>query len=416
MRINGQNFKVKYKVSQGPVSHTADAFLAAGLFPAMKMGRHLSIKGTVSEKLLTATGTIQDIVKAWFPGYTSISIDAESSNHTELNDQRGVGALFSGGMDAFYTLLKHRKEITTLIFMHGFDVPLDNHIFRDRVSRSIREVAIEFDKALIEVEINLPECLRNICSRFRFSIGADAHGAVLASIAHLLSPQLKKVYIPSSYPYSNLNPWGSSPLLDPLWSTEDVEIVHAGCEANRVEKAALIAQSEIALKHLRVCFSEPEDAINCGRCEKCLRVMATLRTVGALDRCNAFSRNLDLDAFARVDTRDDAHYKGYQLILQTVEINGSDPELAKALHKIVKNYEYNKLAKELNEEMGSFFESSTGNSMLGNRRNTFFKYFWRANPGWMSKEVFKENLKLADQKIFGGLIYKYKKMHRNTQG
>ncbi len=407
MQIDGQDYQINYRVSRGPVSNTASAFLAAGLFPAMKFGSDLKIEGTVSPKLLRATNTIQDIIKAWFPGYTSISIKTEISDCIESSEQRGVGAFFSGGMDAFYTLLKHRDEITTLIFVHGFDIQLDKYEFRSRASRAFGEVAAGFNKVLVEVETNLAECLEEISPSF-IHAGGDAHGAVLASIALLLSPQLKKVYIPSSYPYSNLNPCGSHVLLDPLWSTESVEIVHDGCEATRVEKAALVAQSEIALRNLRVCLFKPEDGLNCEQCEKCLRSMATLRAVGALDRCATFRHKLDLETLAKVEIPDEGLYKSYQSTLQTVEMNGNDPELTKALHKCIQNYKYNKLATELNAEMILFLESSTGKKILGNRRNTFLKYLWQVNPAWMIKEVFKETLKLVDRKLLKGRIYKFK--------
>jgi hypothetical protein len=405
MRINGQDVQIKHKVSLRTVSDTADAFLAAGLFPAMKLDGNLTIEGTVSRKLLRATDTIQDIIKSWFPGYTSISIETESSHGGESTDQKGVGAFFSGGIDSFYTLLKHRNEITTLIFMHGFDIQLDKHEFRKRAFKSVREVAAAFNKDLVEVETNLPESLEKISSSF-IPAGGDAHGAVLASIALLLSPQLKKVYIPASTPYYVLDPWGSHVLLDPLWSTEDVEIVHDGCEATRIQKAALVAQSDVALKNLRVCLFKPSEGLNCEQCEKCLRTMAELRAVGALDRCSSFRSQLDLRTFSKIKIEKHLLYYLYQATLQTVEMNGNDSELAKTLRQIIKNYEYNKLAKELNEEMVPFFESSMGNRMLRNRRNTFFKYLWQANPGWMTKEVFKESIKLVDQKFFRGMIHK----------
>jgi hypothetical protein len=405
MQINGQDIQIKHKLSSGPVSHTADAFLIAGMFPAMKLGHDLRIEGTVSPKLLHTTDTIQNIIKSWFPGYTSVSIDAENSNHTDLTDQRGVGAFFSGGIDSYYTLLKHRDEITTLIFIHGFDIQLEKREFRERASKAFRGVAVAFNKVLIEVETNLAESLEEISPSF-IPAGGDAHGAVLASIALLFSPQLKKVYIPASTPYYVLDPWGSHVLLDPLWSTEDVEIVHDGCEATRVQKAALVAQSDVALKNLRVCLFKPEEGLNCEQCEKCLRTMAELRAVGALDRCSSFRSQLDLRTFSKIKIEKHLLYYLYQATLQTVEMNGNDPELAKALREIIQNYEYNNLAKELNEEMVPFFESSMGNRMLRNRRNTFFKYLWQADPGGMMKEVFKESLKLADRKFFGGKINK----------
>jgi hypothetical protein len=411
MKIDGQEFQINYKVSNGPVSRTSDAFLAASMYPAMLTGGDLRIEGTVSSKLLGATDTIQDIVTSWFPEYKSISIDVESSNHAESCEQRRVGAFFSGGIDSFYTFLKHQDEITTLIFMHGFDIQLNRHAFRHRMSRHVREVAASFGKELIEVETNLPEILEKISSRF-IPAGGDAFGTVLASSALLLSPQLEKVYISSGYPYSELHPWGSHVLLDPLWSTEDVEIMHDGCEATRVKKTALVAESEIALDNLRVCFFKPEDGLNCEQCEKCLRSMAILRAVGALDRCSSFRKKLNLEALAQMKIPHEVRYKTYQGILQTVEMNGNDTELAQALRACLKKYEYSKLAKELHEEMVPFFKSSKGKEILENRRNTLFRSLWESNPLWMTKEVLKESLKLVDRKFIGGTFYRLK----NPQG
>ncbi|MBI4698001.1 MAG: hypothetical protein HY758_03585 [Nitrospirae bacterium] len=410
LHIDDQDYQVRYKASSGPVSQRSDTYLVAGLFPAMKFGSDLRIEGSVSPKLLRATGTIQDIITAWFPGYTSISIYAESSNHSGLTDQRGVGAFFSGGMDAFYTLLKHQDEITTLIFIHGFDIQLEKHEFRERASGAFKEVAAAFNKTLVEVETNLAESLERMSPSF-IPAGGDAHGAVLASVALLLSAQLKKVYIPSSYPYSNLNPWGSHVLLDPLWSTEDVEIVHDGCEATRVQKAALVAQSDVALRNLRVCLFKPEEGLNCGVCEKCLRCMVTLRAVGALDRCATFHRRLDLKELEKVEIPNQGLFKSYQSTLQAVEENDTDPELAKALRKCIQNYEFNKLAKGLNDEMAPFFESSIGQRLLKSRKNTIMKYLWHADASWMLKEVSRESLKLADRRLLGGVINKLRNMH-----
>jgi hypothetical protein len=66
------------------------------------------------------------------------------------------------------------------------------------------------------------------------------HGAALAAVALLFQDRLGKILIPPTYSYADLLPWGSHPLLDPLWSTEQTTIEHEGCEATRVEKAAYI--------------------------------------------------------------------------------------------------------------------------------------------------------------------------------
>src|SRR5262249_54154050 len=102
------------------------------------------------------------------------------------------------------------------------------------------------------------------------------HGAALASVALALQPMFRQMHIASTRAYDRLIPWGSHPLLDPLWSTESLALSHDGCEARRLEKVQLIAGSPIALSTLRVCWENPDNAYNCGRCEKCLRTMIAL--------------------------------------------------------------------------------------------------------------------------------------------
>jgi hypothetical protein len=150
----------------------------------------------------------------------------------------------------------------------------------------------------------------------------------------LLSGQLKTMYLPATHTYAELFPCGSHPLLDPLWSTETLEIVHDGCEATRVEKVARIAQSGAALRYLRVCWENRDGAYNCGRCEKCLRTMISLRVAGALDRCATFDRPLDYGALSRLKL--DAYKRPYfQENLEAVERGHQDPALAHGLRKLL---------------------------------------------------------------------------------
>ena len=41
MQIDGHDYQINYRVSRGPVSNTASAFLAAGLFSALKVCSNL---------------------------------------------------------------------------------------------------------------------------------------------------------------------------------------------------------------------------------------------------------------------------------------------------------------------------------------------------------------------------------------
>ena len=53
----------------------------------------------------------------------------------------------------------------------------------------------------------------------------------------------------------------------------------------RQQKVRRLSQSPEWLPHLRVCWDMPEDRLNCGKCEKCLRTMIGLSIEGASALC-----------------------------------------------------------------------------------------------------------------------------------
>jgi len=324
IKIGEENKEVWYRLPAGAVASANETFLASALLPAMRKARPLQIEGPVSPRLLGNVPIIQEIFRTWDFRFQRIAIEATPQEIASFNPSQDVGCFFTGGLDSFYTVLKHKNEITHLVFVHGFDVPLDDFPLRARVSRSLREAAAKLQKPLIEVETNLRE-LSDSYVTWDFY-----HGAALASVGLLLSPRFRRMYIAASRSYADLIPLGSHPLLDPLWSTERTEIVHDGSEATRVEKAAAIASDDTAVRYLRVCWENRGGAYNCGQCEKCLRTMACLRTVGVLQRCPAFERPLDLEALAAVEVKE--IYRAHlERNLEVLERSGADPELARAL-------------------------------------------------------------------------------------
>ena len=167
-----------------------------------------------------------------------------------------------------------------MVLVHGFDVPLADREAFARVEAQASDVARFFNKRLIVARTNLHWDHPSIpCSWEMY------HGAAMAAVAYALAPHHGKVYIAPSYSYANLQPWGSHPLLDPLWSTEALQIVHDGGET-RMEKLRLLVSHPEVLARLRVCWQQT-DAYNCGLCEKCVRTMVALRALG-VNRCAAF--------------------------------------------------------------------------------------------------------------------------------
>lgn len=341
--IPGLREPLEFRVTGVSLSEArADAFLAATLLPAMKAGARIEIAGSTSPRLRASIETIQDIHTSWNwdPALRRVAVHGPQRQPPITG--RGAASFFSGGVDSFYTALKRDREIDALVLVHGFDIPLADLRLRGAVSTAMRGAAAELGKPLIEVETNI----RSLAELHDMSWNWY-HGAALGSVALLLAPRFERVFIPSSYPYFWLEPWGSHPLLDPLWSTESLDVVHDGCEATRTAKVRRIAASDAAVRWLRVCWEHPDGAHNCGRCEKCVRTMVNLEITGALDRCGTFETPLDLAVVSRTELRDDSAHMFAEDNLRAALAERADPALVAALRTCVSRRYYRGVGKLL---------------------------------------------------------------------
>ena len=320
--LDGQSFDLVYRFSQGPVSESSSPFLAASLLPSMRVGGPLRIEGAVSPRLLASVPAIEGVLSSWFIGARPIEVHALPRAEPKA---AGVACFFSGGVDSFYSVLQHLDEIDGLVFVHGFDIRPRDLALRGRISASLGRAAALLGKPLIEVETNV----RGFSDRFA-AWSDEYHGSALASVALLLSPQFGRFYIPASFSPAYSAPWGSHKDLDPLWSTEATEIIHDGADATRVDKARLLAGSDVALQSLRVCWENRGGRYNCGRCEKCIRTMVNLRVAGALERCTTFNNPIDMSQVARVPISDDCARVFIQENLEAARENG-DQDLVRAI-------------------------------------------------------------------------------------
>jgi hypothetical protein len=332
LQIGSRSHRVYFQSNDMILTENMEAFLALALLPSMKEGGALVAEGKASQRFLDALHTILDIYCSWDAGLRRVEIRDVVPVMRDGPKEHRVGTFFTGGVDSFYTFLKHRDEITDLIFVHGFDVSLENYSLRRRASEMIHKIGSSFGKRVIEVETNLRSFLD---SYFRLSWGTLTFGIGLVSVGHLLSRSFKRIYIPGSHTYAGLFPWGSHPLLDPLWSTETLEFVHDGCEAKRIDKVALLSGYDIALQSLRVCFFNSKGAYNCGECEKCLRTMINLYVVGALNRCTTFETCLNIRRVSKLIVSDDSTRTFVKENLKALEERGGDLKLCKALRKIL---------------------------------------------------------------------------------
>lgn len=365
---------------------SSDPFFAASLIPAMALGKPLEIESPISRRLPETADAVQKIFHNWFPELTPIPVLADTTAKPR-EGAGGVGCFFSGGVDSLHTFLKHEQEITTLVYVHGFDVDFNDDTLRKKVSDALRAFAAKTGKSLIEVETNL----RDFTDQYG-DWGEKIHGAALASVALLLDSLLERIYIPSSYAYSELFPWASHPLVDPLWSTETIQIVHDGCEATRFEKVMSIAGDDRALSTLRVCWENRNDAYNCGECEKCLRTMTALKILGALDRCPTFQTPFDQASIRRFELK--SHGAGlFWKDNCKAAIEHKQDDIAAALKIALDRYDVAKAIRSLSDRFAGIVASPRWDEFTRGHRERLFLSLLKENRRWMTKEIFRENFK-----------------------
>lgn len=271
------------------VNEDANAFAPPLLLVAMTSGEELAIHPPVSRKLLEGLERIQEVFAQWYPEFfRRVQVTA----HDVVEDKaahKGQGAsFFSLGVDSFYTLLKPRPEaITHLVYMLGMEQPLNlyNYQQEEPVIERIQRVAQQSNVSVIVGKTNMRVVFPMPYSSF--------HGAGLAGVAHSLSSGFDTVHIPATHSYRDIFPWGSNPLTDSFWSSENLNVLHDGAEAGRAQKISrLLMHSDLALKTLRVCTKNEGGLQNCGKCDKCVRTMTTLDLLGILDKAVTFPPTL----------------------------------------------------------------------------------------------------------------------------
>jgi hypothetical protein len=286
---------------EGEVAVDGDPFLPVLAVAGMAHRVPVEIP-EVSEELLAGCTRIVEIFDTWSTalgdGLRAVPISA--ATRPRPRSGRAAGAFFSGGVDSTYTLLRNHdryphgdpRRIEYLLLGHGFDVSLEDGALFERVLASVRDVAAAQGVEAIPVRTNVRAFTAGI------DWGRYAHGPCLAAVGHLFSPLLHTIYVASSYWFTTLKPWGSHPDIDARWSSERLEFTHHGLEATRADKIQRIARSDAALRTLRVCWRNRDNAFNCGRCEKCLRTMFALSCCGVLPNASTFPPRLDPELIA----------------------------------------------------------------------------------------------------------------------
>jgi len=240
--------------------------------------------------------SISEFKKGYFDMYPhmdfkgSFNVDILEENSY---DGEGTAAFFSGGVDAFNTLVKHSEEKTLLMTIWGADVKLNDTEGWSNIEKHLKSTAEKFGVEYITIkskfrsftkESVLSAKVREISGDnwwhgFQHGIGVIGHAAPVCSAMNK-----KVVYFASTFTASEKGKitCASSPAIDNFVKFGSTHVVHDGYEVDRQDKVHNI--TEFAERTginipLRVCWRSTGGK-NCCKCEKCWRTILEIIAEG----------------------------------------------------------------------------------------------------------------------------------------
>lgn len=246
----------------------------------------------------------QDIFKDTSLG-GHLVIGKVKSNRYELSER--TVCLFSGGVDATYTFLRHRMEDTVLINIWGVDVNLkdiDGHLAMESYFMQFAET---FQKEYLCIKSSVRTFLNEA---YLNGIGYQKikdywwHGAQHSiGMLSLLAPynyayHVKTNYIASSFTekeYTQGVRCISYPVIDSEMKMASTACFHDGFEVPRIGKVKYICdvrKKEDLELDIKVCFHY-KSGKNCSSCEKCMRTIAALLVYDNSVEKYGFSKKCD---------------------------------------------------------------------------------------------------------------------------
>lgn len=313
-----RSFRTYFVVEGAPgeITGDADPFVIGFVVYAMLLGEDLEIRAPVDSELLgTIRNNVMPLLRDWFPFLAEIDLIAREERPPSPRSAEPIAAAaFGGGLDATFTVARHRKDIDWLATSHGYDVRTHYREQWDRTFPDLRHSAEALGKPLLVVTSNLKEVSHYEAIRTRrgrinprfYELGRTGPiGVYLASLGRTLLPFCDTFFLAGTFCSEESGPYGTHPKLDPLWSTSLQRIIHDGQEYTRLDKIDFLARDyPELLAGLRVCLKPEYGTVNCSRCSKCLRTMAEITACGCEGLASSFQWPLDIEALGRADTSD----------------------------------------------------------------------------------------------------------------
>jgi len=284
--------EVDNEYSQYLTPELSDPFILGVIEKAMKHGYDIHFSQPMSEDLYYNLTTYMIPVYARnLPYFNEIDLIGKTTNE-KIESENKAGTGFSGGVDSFYTVLKHlhnnqceAHNVSHLLIAvngaatTGISEDIDEE-WLNATGKKMEPAAEELGLKLILVNSNIDMLyLKDRC--------LDGDAITTASFVYALQKLFGIYYWASAYQAEMFKftqedgGWFENVSVK-YCSTRSILFYHSGSETNRIGKEKYIADNSVVQKSLTVCGDY--DAKNCGRCFKCLRTMAELNSLGKLEK------------------------------------------------------------------------------------------------------------------------------------
>lgn len=214
-----------------------------------------------------------------------------------------VALFFSGGVDAFSSLLGIKDKNPDLITIWGSDVATTNVKAWEKVEKHIKKTSEDFQLNYHIIQSNFRTFIyESVLDQLVINSGDGywhgfQHGIGLIGLAAPLvfKKQIKEIYIASSYTEELYHTCASAPTIDNYIRFCGCSVIHYQYELSRQDKIKKICTESDSLKNhvsLRVCW-ESCNGDNCCSCEKCYRTISGIWAEGKNPNDYGFAINSD---------------------------------------------------------------------------------------------------------------------------
>lgn len=327
-----------------------EVFFLACALPAMRCAeKRIKIEATVCPVLIEGVTVAIQCLIGWYGGNRALPVfEVDIAQNGNGHAPQRAGSFLSGGVDSMATLRHNRQlypethpaSFKDSFFIYGSaDIGVgqrdESHVY-ERGLANLKKIAAETGLTIIPVYTNV----RDLALLFPLDFYVlEYHSCMLASIAHAFAKRVGMVTINSAYDVTNLKPFGTHPLLDTNYSSQNLRIRHGSANISRKERVALVGEWDFGLDRLRTCLGHDDSLLNCGTCWKCLMTQAELLAYGKLAQSKAFPKDdlsekdllnhsltFELERESFMDLIEDFNHIGRQ-------------ELARAARKLVWRYD-----------------------------------------------------------------------------